>query len=89
MALWESYLDNLSKGHINPIQKIEAIRQILVAKIQYQLHFTDHGLEEARKINRLIRKHIKRIWHLPTWTSTAWIHHRSGCNILDLVTGEY
>ena len=86
IALWESYLDNLSRAHLNPIQKFEAIRQILVAKIQYQLRFSDHGLEEVRKINRLIRKHVKQILHLPTWTSTAWIHHRNSYNILDLVT---
>lgn len=24
-ALWESFLDNLSKAHLNPIQKVEAI----------------------------------------------------------------
>ena len=45
----------------------------------------DHGLEEARKINRLIRKYVKKILHLATWTSTSWIHHRNGCIIPDLV----
>lgn len=50
-ALWESNLDNLSKADLNPIQKVEVIRQILVAKMQYQLRLSDHGLEEAGKIN--------------------------------------
>lgn len=49
-ALWKSYFENLSKAHLNPIQKIEAIRQTLVSKIKYQLRLSDHGLEEARKI---------------------------------------
>ena len=35
--LWEKYLENLRQSHLNPIQKIEAIRQVLVAKIQYRL----------------------------------------------------
>ena len=59
-ALWISYLENLSKVHLNPIQKIEAIRQKLVSKIKYQLHLSDHGLEEAGKINWLIRKYVKK-----------------------------
>ena len=84
-ALWILYLENLSKAHLNPIQKIEAIRQTLVSKIKYQLRLSGHGLEEARKMNWLIRKYVKKILHLPTWTSTSWIHHRNGCNIPDLV----
>ena len=83
-ATWENYLKNLEAAHLNPIQKIDAIRQIIVAKIQYQLRLSDHGLEESRKINRLIRKSVKKILHLPTWTSNNWIHHRNGGNIPDL-----
>ena len=83
---WNTYLENLQAAHLNPIQKIEATHQIVIAKIQYQLRLSDHGLEEARKLNRLIRKHVKTILHLPTWTSTAWIHHRNGVNIPDLVS---
>ena len=69
--LWEKYLENLRQSHLNPIQKIEAIRQVLIAKIQYQLRLTDHGLKEARKLNRVIRKYVKKILHLPTWTATS------------------
>ena len=83
-ATWETYPKNLAAAHLNPIQKVDAIRQVMVAKIQYQLRLSDHGLEEARKINRLIRKYVKRILHLPTWTSNNWIHHRNGGNIPDL-----
>ena len=81
---WETYLKNLAPAHLNPIQRVDAIRQIMVAKIQYQLRLSDHGLEKARKINRLIRKYVKRILHLPTCTSNNWIHHRNGGNIPDL-----
>ena len=83
---WELYLANISAAHLNPIQKVDAIHQVIIAKIQYQLRLSDHGLEEARKINRLIRKHVKKILHLPTWVSNNWIHHRNGGNIPDLVT---
>ena len=32
-ALWNKYLENLTKAHLNPIQKVEAIRQVILAKI--------------------------------------------------------
>ena len=62
--LWEKYLENLRQSHLNPIQKIEATRQVLVAKIQYQLRLSDHGLEEARKLNRVIRKYVNLDRHI-------------------------
>ena len=34
----------------------------------------------------MIRKYVKRILHLPTWTSNTCIHHRNGFNIPDLLT---
>ena len=81
------YLIRKSMGStLKSNQKIEATRQIVIAKIQFQLRLSNHGLEEARKLNRLIRKHVNTILHLPTWTSTAWIHHRNGANIPDLVS---
>ena len=83
---WDLYLTNISATHLNPIQKEDAIRQVIIAEIQYQLRLSDHGLEEGRKINRLIRKHVKKILHLPTWVSNNWIHQRNGGNIPDLVT---
>lgn len=85
-ALRKGYLDNLLGVNLNPIQEVEAIRQVIVAKIQYQLKLSDHGFEEARKINQLIRKYVKKILHLRTWTSTAWIHHQNGYNISNLLT---
>ena len=32
-AAWENYPKNLAAAHLNPIQKIDAIRQIIVAKV--------------------------------------------------------
>ena len=55
---------------------MQAIRHVVTAKIQYYLHLSDHGLEEARKINRLVRKYVKKILPLPKWTSNTWVHHR-------------
>ena len=79
----EDYLQNIAKSHVNPIQKVHVIRQVITAKIQYHLRLSDHGLEEVRKLHRLVRKYV--ILHLPTWTSNAWIHHREGCNIMNFV----
>ena len=50
-ALWNKYLENLWKAHLNPIQKVDVIRQVTVAKIKYQLRLSDDGFEEARKLN--------------------------------------
>ena len=50
-ALWKRYLKNLSIAHLNPIQKVEGIRQVIVAKIQHQLKLSDHRFEETKKIN--------------------------------------
>ena len=82
-ATWETYLKNLAAVHLNPIQKVNALCQVIVAKTQHELRLSDHGLEEARKINHLIRMYVKRILHLLTWTSNNWIH-RNGGNIPDL-----
>ena len=83
---WINYLEDLTKVQLNPIQKVDATRSTNAAKIQYQLRLSDHGLEEARKLTRTLTKYVKKILHLPTWTSTSWIHHRNGCNIADLTT---
>ena len=69
---------------LNPKQKIQVIRQSICATILFQLRLSDHGIEEARKLNRLIRGAVKKILHLPTWSD--WLHHRQGGNIPDLLT---
>lgn len=48
--LWNRYHESLWKAHLNPIQKVEAIGQVIAAKIQRQLRLS-HGFEGARKIN--------------------------------------
>ena len=44
-----------------------------------------HGPEMARKLDRLISKEFKLVLHLPSWTSTQWIHCRKGRNIPGLL----
>ena len=39
----------------------------------------------VRKLNREIRKAVKKILHLPTCMPTNWIYHRNGANIPDLL----
>ena len=63
-TLWNKYLENLSKAHLNPIQELDAIREVIVAKIKYQLTQSDHGFEEASKLKRLISKYVKKILQL-------------------------
>lgn len=39
-----------------------------------------------RKINHLTIKSVRKIFHLSSWTSTAWLYYRNGGNIPDLLT---
>ena len=84
-SVWKIKLERIMSCYLTPIQKVQVIRQSISSIILYQLRLSDHGLEEARKINRLIRGAVKRILHLPSWTSSDWLHHRHGPNIPDLL----
>ena len=64
---------------------MQAIRETVCGRIIYQLILSDHGLEVARKLDRMIRKAVKEILHLPSWVSTDWMHHRHGGNIPNLM----
>ena len=39
-----------------------------------------------RKIIHLTRKSVRKIFHLSSWTSTAWLYYHNGGNIPDLLT---
>ena len=60
-------LERLRTCQLNPIQKVQVIRQSICSSTLFQLPLSDHGLEEARKLNLLIRGAVKRIIHLPSW----------------------
>ena len=61
------------------------ITQTICSTILLELRLSEHGFEEARKLNRLTQGGVKKILHLPTWTSSNLIHHRHGANIPDLL----
>ena len=82
---WKMKLDRLTSCYLTRIQKIQVIRQSICSIVLFQLRLSDHGFEEARKLNRLIRGAVKQILHLPSWTSSKWRHHRRGANIPDLL----
>ena len=82
---WKIKLDRLKACLLNPIQKVQVITQTICSTILFQLRLSEHGLEEARKLNSLTQGGVKKILHLPTWTSSNVIHHRHGANILDLL----
>ena len=64
---------------------MQAIRETVCGRIIYQLRLSDHGFDVARKLDRMIRKAVKEILHLPTWVSTDWMDHRHGGNIPNLM----
>ena len=83
---WKLKLERLMSCYLNPMQKIQVIKQSICSIILFQLHLSDHSLKEARELNRLIRHAVKKILHLPTWMSSDWLHHRQGASIPDLLT---
>ena len=70
---------------MNLQQKVQAIRQIVSAKILYQIRLSDHGLEMVSKLGKLLRNEDKVTLHLPSWTGTQCLHHRQGQNIPNLL----
>ena len=53
--------------------------------MSYFSYLSHHGLEEAWKLNRLIRGAVKKILHLPSWMLSDWLYHRHGANIPNLL----
>ena len=84
-SVWKTKLEPIMPCYLTPIQKVQVLRQSICSIILFQLRLSDHGLEDARKINRLIRGAVKRILHLPSWTSSDWLHHHHGANIPDIL----
>ena len=82
---WKTQLERLRKCHLNPLQKVEAIRQVVDAKMLYQIRLSDHDLEMARKLDKLLQNEVKKILHLPSLTGTEWLHYRKGGNIPTLL----
>ena len=85
-STWKMKLDRLMPCYLTSIEKVQVIRQSICSIILFQLQLSDHGVEKAGKLNRLIRGTVKRILHLPSWTLSDWLHHRHGANIPDLLT---
>ena len=63
-ATWKMKLERLMSCCLTPIQKVQVIRQSICSIILFQLCLSDHGLEEAPKLNWLIRVAVKKILHL-------------------------
>ena len=63
------------------MQKLRVIKEVISNKVMYQLQLSDHGLEEVHKIDRIINAKVKEILHLPSWTSTNWIHSKEGLGL--------
>lgn len=63
---------------------MHVIKEVISNKITYQLRLSNHGLEEVRKLDRLTRVKVKKILHLPSWTSVDWIHPKDGLGLTEL-----
>ena len=78
-------LKRLRKSYLNPIQKVQAIIQIVSTKVLYQIRLSDHGQEIVRKLDEILRNEVKTILHLPSWGGSHWLHHWKGGNISNLL----
>ena len=78
------YLERIKNSCLTVFQQIRVIKEVISSKILFQLRLLDHRLEEARKLDRIIRAKVKEILHLPPWTSTDWIHSKDGLGLIEL-----
>ena len=78
------YLERIKNSCLTVFQQIRVIKEVISSKILFQLRLLDHRLEEARKLDRIIRAKVKEILHLPHWTSTDWIHSKDGLGLIEL-----
>ena len=58
-SLWKVNLNRIKKWCLTPLQKIRVIKEVISSKILYQIRLSDHGLEEARKFDRIIIAKVK------------------------------
>ena len=82
--LWKLYLERIRSSCLTFFQNIRVIKEVMSSKILFQLRLSDHGSEEARKLDRIIRAKVKEILHLPSWTSTDWIRSKEGLGLIEL-----
>ena len=48
---WKVYLERIKKSCLTPLIKLRVIKEVISSKNLYQLRLSDHGLEEARKLD--------------------------------------
>ena len=82
--MWKLYLERIKKSCLNVFQKVRVIKEVISSKIWFQLRLSDYDLEEARKLDRIIRAKVKEIFHLPSWMPTDWIHSKDGLGLMEL-----
>lgn len=52
--LWKLYLGRIKSSCLTIFQKIRVTKEVIGSKIVFQLRLSGHGLEEARKLDRII-----------------------------------
>ena len=75
--LWKVYLKRIKKSCLTVFPNIQVIKEVIRDKMLFQLRLSNHGLEEERKLDRMIRAKVKEILHQPRWSSTDWIHSKT------------
>ena len=50
---WSIQLERLRRSHLNALQKVQLIRQVVTAKIHH-LRLSDHGVGMVRKLKKFI-----------------------------------
>jgi hypothetical protein len=82
-----SWLNNLKAVPLKPEQKLLAIKQIVIPRLQYHLRIADNNHCGIVKIDRMLRMFAKRACHLPESTNSEWVHLASslaGFGLLEL-----
>jgi len=84
-AKWDHWIDLINKAPLKPHQKVFGLKIVIIPRMLYQLRLADVGIGKLKKLNRKIKQAVKKMLHLPEWTSDAWLHLQTGGNLNDIL----
>ena len=82
--LWKVCLERIRKSCLTVFQKIQFFKEVICNKILFQLRLSNHGLEEAKRLDWIIRAKAKEILQLRSMSFTDWIHSKEHLGLIEL-----
>ena len=70
---------------MKPEQRVMDIKSCIIPRIIHQLRLADVGIGKLKKVNKLIKKWVKKFLHIPEWTPYSWLHLKDGGDLAHLL----